>query len=93
LSVGLKARRALFAGGLRLRGGPRLDAARVTPVFTRALPENLAETAGVVKTARQAGAMSTRTMVEMLHQSAGWDESMIARETEDAMKESREENA
>ena len=92
-SEGLKARMALFAGWLRLRGGPKLDAARVTPVFTRALPENLAETAGVVKTARQAGAMSTRTMVEMLHQSAGWDESMIARETEDAMKESREENA
>ena len=92
-SEGLKARMALFAAWLRLKGGPELDVGRVTPVFTRALPENLSETAGVVKTARQAGAMSTRTMVEMLHQNEGWDENMIAREAEAAMKENREEKA
>lgn len=84
---GLKARLKLFAEYLRLRGGEALDVGKVTAVFTRALPENLSETADVIRTARQAGAVSTRTMVEMLHQSGDWDEEMIARETSELKDE------
>ncbi len=84
---GLKARLKLYASYLELRGEKAPDPGAVSCVFTRALPENLAEIAQVVRTARDAGAMSTRTMVEMLHQNADWDEDMLARETEAAKTE------
>ena len=78
---------------MALRGGDRLDVSSVSPVFTRALPENLSETADVVRAAREAGAMSTRTMVEMLHSGEDWDEGMIEREAREAKleKEGRQE--
>ena len=85
---GLKTRLKLFTDYLALRGGKKLSVSGVTAVFTRALPESLSETASVVKTAREAGAISTRTMVEMLHQGADWDEEMIKKEAEEAKKES-----
>ena len=90
---GLKARLKLFADYMALRGGDRLDVSSVSPVFTRALPENLSETADMVRAAREAGAMSTRTMVEMLHSGEDWDEGMIERETREAKleKEGRQE--
>ena len=51
-----------------------------TFLAARALPESLTETAEFIKTAGEAGAMSTRTMVETLHKNADWDETMIQRE-------------
>lgn len=84
---GLRQRLRLFADYIALRGGERLDVSGVTPVFTHALPENLSETADVVKAAWEAGAMSTRTMVEMLHSGGDWDEEMIAREARAAKSE------
>ena len=77
---GLKARLRLYAHYLALTGQTPLDPSRVTPSFTRALPESLTETAELIKTAGEAGAMSTRTMVETLHKNADWDETMIQRE-------------
>ncbi|MBR4236385.1 MAG: phage portal protein [Clostridia bacterium] len=79
---GLRRRLRLFAGFMRLRGTPKLDAARVSVTYTRALPENLSEAASAVKTAREAGAMSTRTMVELLHGNGDWNEEMTEREVE-----------
>ncbi len=87
---GLKTRLKLFSSYLELRGEEPLDVNRVTALFTRALPENLSETARVVKTARDAGAMSTRTMVEMLHQNGDWDEGMIEREALEAKREAEQ---
>ena len=77
---GLKARLKLYAHHLALTGQKPLDPSRVVPSFTRALPESLTETAELIKTAGEAGAMSTRTMVETLHKNADWDETMIKRE-------------
>ena len=80
----------LFAGYMSLRGGKKADTSKIKLLFTRALPENLSETAEIVKSARQAGAMSTRAMVEMLHKNADWDEEMLARETEQALCERKD---
>ncbi len=77
---GLKARLKLYAHHLSLTGQKPLDPSRVVPSFTRTLPESLSETAELIKTAGEAGAMSTRTMVETLHKNADWDETMIKRE-------------
>ena len=84
---GLKERLRLYDSFLKLRGEKGLDVNRVTVTYTRTLPENMTETAEVVKTAREAGAISTRTMVELLHKNGDWDEEMIERETEAARSE------
>jgi len=89
---GLKERLRLFDSYLKLRGEKGLDANRVTVTYTRTLPENLSETANVVKTAREAGAISTRTMVELLHKNGDWDEEMIEREANAARNERSESN-
>ena len=85
-SEGLKERLRIWLSCPVMREKAELAGA-ISPVFTRALPENLSETASVVKTARQAGAMSTRTMVELLHRADDWDEGMIAKEAEEARRE------
>ena len=78
---GLRERMRVIGGYLRLRGGTEPDVRRVSVIYNRALPENLTETASVIRTAREAGAVSTRTMVEMLHGGSDWDEKQIADET------------
>ena len=84
---GLLERMRVIGGYLRLRGGNEPDTRRVSVTYNRALPENLTETASVIRTAREAGAVSTRTMVEMLHGGGDWDEKQISDETETIMKE------
>lgn len=85
-SEGLRERMRLMGNYMRLRGGKPLEVRNVVIGYTRPLPENLSETASVIKTAREAGAVSTRTMVEMLHGS-DWDESMIEDETRQVKEE------
>lgn len=87
---GLRQRLKLFGKYLALRGAREPDPAGVNVTFTRSLPENLTETAEVIKNARAAGAMSTRTMVEMLHKNGDWDEERLRREAEEARREQEE---
>ncbi len=84
---GLKTRLALFARALEVWDGIKLDAGNVNVSYTRSLPENLDDTAAFVKAASEAGAMSTRTMVETLHKTADWDEKDVEREAEAIKRE------
>lgn len=87
---GLKSRMRIYAAFLHLCGGPETDVSRVSAVYTRGLPENPLETAQIIRTAREAGAMSTGTMVEMLHKNGEWSEERLAREAEAARREKEE---
>ena len=89
---GLKTRLKLFARALQVWDGVTFDAGNVEVFYTRSLPENLNDTAELIKAASQAGAMSTRTMVETLHRTADWDEKDVERESERIQSEAADDD-
>lgn len=80
---GLRMRLKLFINFLIARGAPALDVADVKISFTRALPANKLEIAQYVQTAEAAGAMSTRTKVETLHEGEEWSQEDLDEEVEE----------
>ncbi|MBR7040455.1 MAG: phage portal protein [Clostridia bacterium] len=90
---GLKTRLKLFARALQVWDGVTFDAGNVEVSFTRSLPENLNDTAELIKAASQAGAMSTRTMVETLHRTADWDEKEVESESEMIQSETADDES
>lgn len=79
---GLRTRLKLFINHMIVSGAPALDVADVKISFTRALPANKLEIAQFVQIADAAGAMSTRTKVDVLHDGDEWSEDDLEAEVE-----------